>query len=91
VYSITAGDERGDFEVIPNGTIVTGRTLDRERQGLYNLVVTATDGAVSPDQRLSSTVQVSNDQKLGLELVSKMSSVLLLNYDDCFQKRGMPR
>lgn len=58
VYSITSGNERGDFEIASNGTIRTKRTLDRETQGLYNLVITATDQASVPEQRLSSTVQV---------------------------------
>lgn len=52
------GDENGDFEVTPNGTIITKKELDRERQGLYNLVVVATDQASPPNHRLSSTVQV---------------------------------
>ncbi|KYB27849.1 cadherin-related tumor suppressor [Tribolium castaneum] len=59
VFRITAGDENGDFEMTPNGTVITKKELDRERQGLYNLVVTATDQAKPPDQRLSSTVQVT--------------------------------
>lgn len=58
-YSITSGDEKGDFEIADNGTILTKRQLDREAQGLYNLVVTATDQAAAPEQRLSSTVQVN--------------------------------
>lgn len=60
-YSITTGDDKGDFEIAQNGTILTKRLLDRETQGLYNLVVTATDQAVAPEQRLSSTVQVSTN------------------------------
>lgn len=58
VYSITSGNEKGDFEIASNGTIRTKRTLDREAQGLYNLVIIATDQAAMPEQRLSSTVQV---------------------------------
>ncbi|XP_023311979.1 cadherin-related tumor suppressor, partial [Anoplophora glabripennis] len=58
-YTITYGDEKGDFQIAPNGTISTKRQLDRETQGIYNLVVTATDQAVPPEKRLSSTVQVT--------------------------------
>lgn len=58
-YSITSGDERSDFLIAPNGSITTRRILDREVQSLYNLVVTATDQAVTPNKKLSSTVQVN--------------------------------
>lgn len=59
VYSITSGDEKGHFSIAPNGTITTRRNLDREEHAIYNLVVTATDQATPPQQKLSSTVQVS--------------------------------
>ncbi|XP_025835928.1 cadherin-related tumor suppressor [Agrilus planipennis] len=58
-YSITSGNERDEFQITPNGTIITKKELDRETQGIYNLVVTATDEAKQPEQRLSSTVQVT--------------------------------
>ncbi|XP_076252739.1 cadherin-related tumor suppressor fat isoform X2 [Rhynchophorus ferrugineus] len=58
-YSITAGDPNEDFLIAPNGTITTKRALDRETINLYNLVVTATDQALSPEKQLSSTVQVT--------------------------------
>ncbi|GLH01449.1 Fat-like cadherin-related tumor suppressor homolog [Gryllus bimaculatus] len=58
-YSITTGDETGDFVISPNGSIWTRRPLDRETKSLYNLVVTAEDQARPPQQRLSSTVQVT--------------------------------
>lgn len=58
VYSITSGDDHGDFEIFSNGTIATKKQLDRETQAIYNLVVTATDKALSPEKPLSSTVQV---------------------------------
>uniref|UniRef100_A0A182F4L6 Protocadherin-16 n=1 Tax=Anopheles albimanus TaxID=7167 RepID=A0A182F4L6_ANOAL len=58
-YSITAGDEKEDFQIMPNGTIRTRRMLDRETKGTYNLVITAQDCAKEPEKRLSSTVQVS--------------------------------
>ncbi|XP_068085239.1 cadherin-related tumor suppressor [Anabrus simplex] len=58
-YSISSGDDAGDFTIIQNGTIMTTRTLDRETKSLYNLVVMATDQAKPPQVRLSSTVQVT--------------------------------
>lgn len=58
VYSITSGDENGDFGIASNGTIFTKKQLDREAQSLYNLLVTATDKASPPQDTLSSTVQV---------------------------------
>ena len=57
-YSITAGDDNNDFEIVQNGTIYTKRLLDRETKGTYNLVVTAKDCAKEVEKRLSSTVQV---------------------------------
>ncbi|KAK4886263.1 hypothetical protein RN001_002534 [Aquatica leii] len=59
VYTITYGDENNDFRIASNGTILTNKNLDRETQGIYNLVVTATDQAVLPQRKLSSTVQVT--------------------------------
>lgn len=58
-YSITAGDDNNDFEIIQNGTIRTRRLLDRETISAYNLVITAKDCAKEPEKQLSSTVQVS--------------------------------
>lgn len=58
-YSITAGDDNNDFEIIQNGTIRTKRMLDRETISTYNLVITARDCAKEPERQLSSTVQVS--------------------------------
>ncbi|XP_066141158.1 cadherin-related tumor suppressor isoform X1 [Euwallacea fornicatus] len=58
-YSITSGDASGDFEIASNGTITTSRLLDRETVSLYNLIVTASDQAVFPEKKLSSTVQVA--------------------------------
>ena len=58
VYSISAGDDDGDFAIAQNGTIYTTKLLDRETKSLYNLVVMATDQAKAVQQRLSSTVQV---------------------------------
>ncbi|CAH1187899.1 unnamed protein product [Phyllotreta striolata] len=59
VYAITSGNDAGSFEILQNGTIFTKQELDREKQAIYNLVVTATDQATSPESRLSSTVQVT--------------------------------
>ncbi|XP_060531934.1 cadherin-related tumor suppressor [Cylas formicarius] len=58
-YSITSGDPNGDFQIAQNGSITTRKLLDRETTALYNMVVTATDQAVQPEKRLSSTVQVT--------------------------------
>ncbi|CAH2015699.1 unnamed protein product [Acanthoscelides obtectus] len=58
-YSISSGNENGDFEITKNGTIFTKRHLDRENQSLYNLLVIATDKAPIPEDRLSSSVQVT--------------------------------
>lgn len=75
-YSITSGDEKGDFQISSNGTISTKRFLDREVQGLYNLVITATDQAVPPEKRLSSTMQVSTCTKTPS---IKQNNILLLS------------
>lgn len=59
-YAIASGDDEGVFDIgKDNGTIMTRKQLDRETRSLYNLVVVATDQAKAPQQRLSSTVQVS--------------------------------
>lgn len=57
-YSITAGDDNEEFQVLPNGTIYTKKLLDRETKSSYNLIVMAKDCA-EEDRRLSATVQVS--------------------------------
>lgn len=57
-YSISAGDDNEDFEILNNGTIRTRRLLDRETKASYNLIVTARDNAREPEKQLSSTVQV---------------------------------
>ncbi|XP_057655100.1 cadherin-related tumor suppressor [Diorhabda carinulata] len=59
VYTITSGNEKEDFGILQNGSIVTKNQLDRETQATYNLVVTATDQALIQENRLSSTVQVT--------------------------------
>ncbi|KXJ79504.1 hypothetical protein RP20_CCG000579, partial [Aedes albopictus] len=58
-YSISAGDDNEDFEILNNGTIRTRRALDRETKASYSLTVTARDSAREPEKQLSSTVQVT--------------------------------
>lgn len=60
VYSIIGGNEKEQFRITQNGTIMTSKSLDRETQSLYNLVVMSTDQAKPPEKRLSSTVQVKD-------------------------------
>lgn len=62
-YSITAGDDKEDFQILNNGTIRTRRSLDRETKASYNLIVTARDSAREPEKQLSSTVQVSEPER----------------------------
>ncbi|UYV64338.1 FAT4 [Cordylochernes scorpioides] len=59
VYDIVEGNTGEHFAISANGTVFTVRSLDREVQSFYNLVVRATDQAQPVDRRLSSTVQVS--------------------------------
>ncbi|XP_044747791.1 cadherin-related tumor suppressor [Coccinella septempunctata] len=73
VYTISAGDDKGDFKILPSGEILVNKNLDREEQALYNLVVTATDQASDPEERLSSTVQVT----ITLRDVNDMSPVFI--------------
>ncbi|XP_055376378.1 cadherin-related tumor suppressor [Condylostylus longicornis] len=58
-YSIIAGDDKNDFDIDQNGTIRTKRTLDRETKNSYNMIIAAKDCPLEPQQRLSSTVQVT--------------------------------
>ncbi|GBP49667.1 Protocadherin Fat 4 [Eumeta japonica] len=57
-YTITSGDDSGDFDIAENGTIYTRKLLDRETVPAYNLVVTARDMPKPPEPQMSSTVQV---------------------------------
>ncbi|GBM44837.1 Cadherin-related tumor suppressor [Araneus ventricosus] len=59
VYNIIDGNTDNKFAIDTDGTIFTVKTLDRETQSFYSLTVSATDRALEPDKRLSSTVQVS--------------------------------
>lgn len=59
IYTIVSGDEDNDFDIAPNGTVYTKKSLDRERKSLYNLILKATDSPPPPARALSSTVQVN--------------------------------
>ena len=56
VYSISAGNINGDFNVSNTGQIQTTQLLDRERTAVYNLTLTVSDQG---DPRLSTTVDVN--------------------------------
>ncbi|KAK9886911.1 hypothetical protein WA026_019169 [Henosepilachna vigintioctopunctata] len=73
IYSITSGDDKGHFKILPNGDILVNKALDREEQAQYNLMVTAIDQAEDPEERLSSTVQVT----ITLRDVNDMSPVFI--------------
>lgn len=57
-YSILSGDDNGDLDIAPNGTIMVRKPLDRETKSIYNLVIEATDSPDPPAIPLKSTVQV---------------------------------
>lgn len=57
-YSIVSGDDNGDFQIAPNGTIMVKRALDRETKSIYNLVIEAADSPDPPAISLKSTAQV---------------------------------
>nr|XP_006812462.1 PREDICTED: protocadherin Fat 4-like [Saccoglossus kowalevskii] len=42
-YSITAGDDGEEFQILEDGTIVTAKELDRELKEYYSLDITASD------------------------------------------------
>lgn len=58
-YSIIEGDTHEQFEIMQNGVIRTVKKLDRETTPMHNLVVMIKDCPVPPEERLSSTIQVS--------------------------------
>lgn len=58
LYSISEGDEKHQFTISENGTIMTAAPLDREEQSSYNLIVTASDMANDLNRRLTSSIQV---------------------------------
>jgi len=67
-YSIASGDSQGHFVIGEDGVLQTRKTLDRENQSFYNLVITVNDLAPPPMTRFTSTAQVS---------------VILLDVNDC--------
>ncbi|XP_046896500.1 protocadherin Fat 4 [Hypomesus transpacificus] len=67
-YSIVSGDPQGQFDITKAGVLQTKKTLDRETQSFYNLVVTVQDMAPAPLSRFTSTAQVS---------------IILLDVNDC--------
>lgn len=68
VYKIASGDPQGHFVITKEGELQTKKTLDREVQSFYNLVITVNDLAPLPMTRFTSTAQVS---------------VILLDVNDC--------
>lgn len=72
-YSIEAGDDSNDFEILQNGTILTKNLLDRESKSGYNLIVRATDCAPDAEKRLSSTVQVGDLYRVLLDNPSNLN------------------
>lgn len=45
-YYITAGNPQLQFSISPDGEIFTAKSLDREEQDLYDLIVTITDSKI---------------------------------------------
>nr|XP_022911091.1 cadherin-related tumor suppressor [Onthophagus taurus] len=58
-YSIVSGDDRNEFKISEDGTVSTAKLLDRETQTIYNLIITATDKATTPQKKLSSSAQAT--------------------------------
>ncbi|XP_048590535.1 protocadherin Fat 4 isoform X2 [Nematostella vectensis] len=48
IYNITDGDENHNFEISPNGMILTKTALDADREPKYNLTVIASDTGTPP-------------------------------------------
>ena len=57
-YNIVSGNNGGIFSILPNGTIVNSKALDREKKSSYLLEVSATDQAQPISTRLSRMVYV---------------------------------
>uniref|UniRef100_A0A669BZ23 Protocadherin Fat 4 n=1 Tax=Oreochromis niloticus TaxID=8128 RepID=A0A669BZ23_ORENI len=68
LYKIASGDPQGHFVITKDGVLQTKKSLDRETQSFYNLVVTVNDLAPPPITRFTSTAQVS---------------IILLDVNDC--------
>lgn len=58
-YSIASGDSLGQFTVDKNGVLKVLKSLDRESQSFYNLVVQVHDLPMLPASRFTSTAHVS--------------------------------
>ncbi|XP_030896849.1 protocadherin Fat 4 [Leptonychotes weddellii] len=58
-YSIASGDSLGQFTVDKNGVLKVLKSLDREIQSFYNLVVQVHDLPQLPASRFTSTAHVS--------------------------------
>ncbi|XP_030007933.1 protocadherin Fat 4 [Sphaeramia orbicularis] len=48
MYFIQKGNDDGLFSITPNGTFQILRSLDREKESIYNLVITAVDSGIPP-------------------------------------------
>uniref|UniRef100_A0A3Q3MB37 Protocadherin Fat 4 n=1 Tax=Mastacembelus armatus TaxID=205130 RepID=A0A3Q3MB37_9TELE len=68
LYKIASGDPQGHFVISKDGELQTKKTLDRETQSFYNLVITVNDLPPPPMTRFTSTAQVS---------------IILLDVNDC--------
>ncbi|XP_037118459.1 protocadherin Fat 4 [Syngnathus acus] len=68
LYKIVSGDPQDHFVITKEGVLQTKKTLDRETQSFYNLVITVNDLAPPPMTRFTSTAQVS---------------IILLDVNDC--------
>lgn len=42
-YMLSGGNEEGAFSLSSNGQLILTQTVDREAQGNYTLIITATD------------------------------------------------
>ena len=63
-YEITSGNDGMAFQVLPDGTLSTLTSLDREQQASYNLTITVIDGglpALSTSTSILVTVLDIND------------------------------
>lgn len=58
-YSISSGDSMGQFQINKDGALKLKKSLDRESQSFYNLVVQVHDMAPPPASRYTSSAEVS--------------------------------
>ena len=61
VYSITAGDTLGQFQIKENGEMYVARALDREASSQYRMEVMATDGVFMAKCRVTIEILDDND------------------------------